>query len=190
MRPGEWSAFRRSITSPIPCPAADAHGDQAEPPADPLSSWIAFTTRIVPVAPTGWLRATAPPFGLVRLAGKPELPGHGAGQGCEGLVAFDDVETLHAKPGPLKRLPAPSGPAPSGEAPTPRIHRADSTGLKLCGSGEWLLEKHGTTARRSWRKLHIAVDADTGQIEAATLTTNDVDDASQSASCSIKWTVR
>ena len=56
---------------------------------------------------------------------------------------------------------------------------ADSTGLKLCGSGEWLLEKHGKKIRRSWRKLHIAVDADTGQIAAAVLTTNDVDDASQ-----------
>ena len=55
----------------------------------------------------------------------------------------------------------------------------DSTGLKLCGSGEWLLEKHGTKTRRSWRKLHIAVDADTGQIAAAELTTSDVDDASQ-----------
>ncbi len=55
----------------------------------------------------------------------------------------------------------------------------DSTGLKLCGSGEWLLEKHGTKTRRSWRKLHIAVDADTGRIAAATVTTSDVDDASQ-----------
>ena len=55
----------------------------------------------------------------------------------------------------------------------------DSTGLKLCGSGEWLLEKHGTKTRRSWRKLHIAVDADTGEIAAAALTTSDVDDASQ-----------
>jgi Transposase DDE domain len=55
----------------------------------------------------------------------------------------------------------------------------DSTGLKLCGAGEWLVEKHGTKARRSWRKLHIGVDADTGEIVAATLTTNDVDDASQ-----------
>ena len=55
----------------------------------------------------------------------------------------------------------------------------DSTGLKLCGSGEWLLEKHGTKTRRSWRKLHIAMNADTGQIAAAALTTNDVDDASQ-----------
>ena len=28
----------------------------------------------------------------------------------------------------------------------------DSTGLKLCGAGEWLIEKHGTRKRRSWRK--------------------------------------
>jgi len=54
----------------------------------------------------------------------------------------------------------------------------DSTGLKLCGSGEWLFEKYGTKTRRSWRKLHIAVDADTGQIAAASLTTSDVGDAS------------
>ena len=34
----------------------------------------------------------------------------------------------------------------------------DSTGLKLCGAGEWLVEKHGASRRRSWRKLHIGVD--------------------------------
>jgi len=51
--------------------------------------------------------------------------------------------------------------------------------LKLCGAGEWLIEKHGTKTRRSWRKLHIGVDAETGEIVAANLTTNDVDDASQ-----------
>jgi hypothetical protein len=55
----------------------------------------------------------------------------------------------------------------------------DSTGLKLCGAGEWLIEKHGTRKRRSWRKLHIGVDANTGKIVAVTLTTKDVDDASQ-----------
>jgi len=55
----------------------------------------------------------------------------------------------------------------------------DSTGLKLCGAGEWLLEKHGTKTRRAWRKLHIGTDADTGQIVAATLTGCDIDDASQ-----------
>jgi len=35
----------------------------------------------------------------------------------------------------------------------------DSTGLKLRGAGEWLFEKHGTTKRRGWRKLHIGIDA-------------------------------
>ena len=51
--------------------------------------------------------------------------------------------------------------------------------MKLCGAGEWLVEKHGNRKRRSWRKLHIGVDANTGKIVAATLTTKDVDDASQ-----------
>ena len=55
----------------------------------------------------------------------------------------------------------------------------DSTGLKLCGAGEWLIEKHGTRTRRSWRKLHLGMDADTGQIVAAVLTTNDADDGAQ-----------
>ena len=55
----------------------------------------------------------------------------------------------------------------------------DSTGLKLCGAGEWLTEKHGTRTRRSWRKLHIGVDADTGRIVASRLTAHDADDASQ-----------
>ena len=55
----------------------------------------------------------------------------------------------------------------------------NSTGLEQSGAGEWLVEKHGTNRRRSWRKLHIGVDAETGQIIAAALTTNDVDDGSQ-----------
>jgi hypothetical protein len=55
----------------------------------------------------------------------------------------------------------------------------DSTGLKLCGPGEWLVERHGTRRRRSWRKLHIGMDANTGRIVAATLTDRAVDDASQ-----------
>ena len=55
----------------------------------------------------------------------------------------------------------------------------ESTGLQLCGPGEWLIEKHSTRRRRSWRKLHIGLDADTGQIFASELTTSDVDDGSQ-----------
>src|SRR4051795_7906258 len=49
----------------------------------------------------------------------------------------------------------------------------DSTGLKLCGAGEWLLEKHGTRTRRSWRKSHVGVDADTGRIVAPPPTPNE-----------------
>src|SRR3712207_1044433 len=55
----------------------------------------------------------------------------------------------------------------------------DSTGLKLGGAGEWLVEKHGTRTRRSWRKLHLGVDAATGQIVASALTTHDADDGAQ-----------
>jgi transposase len=55
----------------------------------------------------------------------------------------------------------------------------DSSGLKLHGPGEWLVEKHGTSRRRSWRKLHIGFDAVTGRIVASVLTDRDVDDASQ-----------
>src|SRR4051794_2367451 len=55
----------------------------------------------------------------------------------------------------------------------------DSTGLKLGGPGEWLVEKHGTRTRRAWRKLHLGVDADTGRIEAVELTTSEVDDGSR-----------
>jgi hypothetical protein len=71
------------------------------------------------------------------------------------------------------------------EVPRPRsgpepVHLlVDSTGLKLCGAGEWLIEKHGTRRRRSWRKMHIGVDADTGRIVASELTPHDGDDGSQ-----------
>ncbi|PWC97045.1 transposase, partial [Azospirillum sp. TSO5] len=54
-----------------------------------------------------------------------------------------------------------------------------STGLKLCGPGEWLIEKHGTKKRRSWHAMHIGMDAGSGRIVAATLTDRGVDDASQ-----------
>lgn len=54
----------------------------------------------------------------------------------------------------------------------------DSTGLKVFGSGEWLHEKHGGRPRRSWRKLHLAVDPDSGEILASELTPTDDGDAS------------
>jgi hypothetical protein len=87
-------------------------------------------------------------------------------------LAVPDHSTLSRRAETLAVVRPPRSPAP--------LHLlVDSTGLKLCGAGEWLVEKHGATRRRSWRKLHIGVDADTGQIVAAALTTNDVDDATQ-----------
>jgi hypothetical protein len=41
----------------------------------------------------------------------------------------------------------------------------DSTGLKLGGAGEWLVEQHGTSRRRSWRKPHIGTDGESGEIQ-------------------------
>jgi hypothetical protein len=67
----------------------------------------------------------------------------------------------------------------AGRDPEPLHLLVDSTGLKLCGAGEWLVEKHGTRRRRAWRKMHLGVDADTGRIVASELTTHDVDDGSQ-----------
>ncbi|HHY0446973.1 TPA: IS5 family transposase [Vibrio parahaemolyticus] len=40
----------------------------------------------------------------------------------------------------------------------------DSTGLKVFGEGEWKVKKHGNEKRRTWRKLHLAVDVDTHEV--------------------------
>lgn len=55
----------------------------------------------------------------------------------------------------------------------------DSTGLKVFGEGEWKMRKHGKTKRRTWRKLHLAVNPDTHEIVAETMTENSCDDAGQ-----------
>lgn len=55
----------------------------------------------------------------------------------------------------------------------------DSTGLKIYGAGQWLEEKHGSKSRRGWRKLHLAVDANSGEIIAHSLTDQEAGDASQ-----------
>lgn len=55
----------------------------------------------------------------------------------------------------------------------------DSTGLQIYGAGQWVEEKHGTKSRRGWRKLHLAVDADSGEIIAYSLTDHEMGDASQ-----------
>lgn len=55
----------------------------------------------------------------------------------------------------------------------------DSTGLKIYGAGQWLEDKHGVKSRRQWRKLHLAMDADSGEILAEVLTDQNTSDVSQ-----------
>ena len=52
----------------------------------------------------------------------------------------------------------------------------DATGLKVYGEGEWKVRIHGVGKRRTWRKLHIAMDAERGEILAAVCTTSNVGD--------------
>ena len=55
----------------------------------------------------------------------------------------------------------------------------DSTGLKVFGDGEWKVRKYGPGKRRTWRKLHLAIDPDTQEIVAETLTENNTIDATE-----------
>ena len=52
----------------------------------------------------------------------------------------------------------------------------DSTGIKVYGEGEWKTRQHGVGKRRTWRKLHLAVDERSGEILSAVVSTNDVHD--------------
>lgn len=53
----------------------------------------------------------------------------------------------------------------------------DSTGVKVYGEGEWKNRQHGISKRRTWRKLHVAVNESTGEILAAEVTLNCVHDS-------------
>ena len=55
----------------------------------------------------------------------------------------------------------------------------DSTGLKVDGEGEWKVRTHGYSKRRTWRKLHLAIDASSHEIQAVAVTEAGVDDAEE-----------
>jgi len=52
----------------------------------------------------------------------------------------------------------------------------DSTGLKVYGEGEWKVRTHGASKRRTWRKLHLCLDAATGEVIVAAASENSVSD--------------
>ncbi len=87
-------------------------------------------------------------------------------------IRIPDHTTLSRRGGGLKVLPQ------RLERDEPLHLLIDSTGVKIYGEGEWLDQKHGIRSPRRWRKLHLAVDADTQEIAAVELTPDDVGDIS------------
>ena len=55
----------------------------------------------------------------------------------------------------------------------------DSTGVKIYGEGEWKVRKHGWSKRRTWLKVHLGIDPDSGYVHCVTLTGNEKSDSSQ-----------
>jgi hypothetical protein len=88
-------------------------------------------------------------------------------------LAVPDYSTLSRRG---KTLEAPPLRRP-GTGPVDLL--VDSTGLKLGGAGEWLVEKHGTSRRRCWRKLHLGIDTGSGEIVAIELTRKEIDDGAR-----------
>ncbi|MEJ5083181.1 IS5 family transposase [Ochrobactrum sp. MYb379] len=88
-----------------------------------------------------------------------------------------DHTTLSRRSGHWRRNMQQAASSRSSDCPLHVI--VDSTGLKIFGTGQWLEEKHGVKARRQWRKLHIAIDADSGDIVAEVLTDQNTSDVSQ-----------
>lgn len=89
-------------------------------------------------------------------------------------LAVPDFATLSRRAGGLEHLPR-----VRSETPVSLELVLDSTGLKVFGAVEWLETKHSKTSRRrSWRKLHLGLDLETGQIECSELTTYHICDPS------------
>jgi hypothetical protein len=53
----------------------------------------------------------------------------------------------------------------------------DSTGLKVFGAGEWRSDAYRAPKRRTWRKLHLSINAATQEIVAEVLASRRCDDA-------------
>lgn len=58
----------------------------------------------------------------------------------------------------------------------PQVVAIDSSGVKICGEGEWKVKVHGKSKRRRWLKVHICVDPKSGEIIAEKTTIHTVHD--------------
>jgi hypothetical protein len=59
----------------------------------------------------------------------------------------------------------------------PIVIAIDSTGIKIYGEGEWKVRQHGVSKRRTWLKLHMAVNVHNHHIESFEVTANNVADS-------------
>ena len=55
----------------------------------------------------------------------------------------------------------------------------DATGVKVYGDGEWKVRQHGISKRRTWRKLHLGADEQTGFVHCHTTTLCSVHDSAE-----------
>lgn len=85
-------------------------------------------------------------------------------------ITAPDYSTLSRRQGTLN---IPSYKNKSGE---PMHLVIDSTGIKIYGEGEWKMRQYGKEKRRTWRKLHIAVNEATHDIVMAIITEASIHD--------------
>jgi len=53
----------------------------------------------------------------------------------------------------------------------------DSTGFKVYGEGEWKVRQHGYSKRRTWTKLHVALNPQTKEILSTIVTSSKIHDS-------------
>lgn len=53
----------------------------------------------------------------------------------------------------------------------------DSTGFKVYGEGEWKVRQHGYSKRRTWTKLHVALNPQTKEILSTVVTSSKIHDS-------------
>src|SRR5208282_3202826 len=115
-------------------------------------------------------RASPTPSGCRGRAARPRTPassppGTGLSGSCGGGARY---ACTASKSSPQVLAAGPS--SYSSDLPMP--HAAD-----LC-TNAWQMAKHGGRDRRTWRKLHLAIDPDTSEVLASALTTTEEGDAS------------
>ena len=65
---------------------------------------------------------------------------------------------------------------PSLSSNKPKVILLDASGIQVFGEGEWKRKIHGVGRPRKWKKIHIAVDANTQEIVAVEITNSNVAD--------------